>query len=196
MYYVMEILRRMKMNSDLQLVLIVGGVAIVFIIITVLINKLLDYLSERFPIIYNSVLIILAVAAFILSFVYWRYKPYGPSMPAIVTQVLLYYTYMYLFLTDIDDSEYTTQEQSYDLIGRAEYYTDGTPVTHSEDHYTPAFVRKFGFAILGTAVLTLTTVFKNFSWIALILQLIMPVLIIINRILERIRRRRNKRNGN
>lgn len=181
------------MNGDLQVILIVAAVAIVFVIITVLVNKLLDYLSRRFPIIYNSVQIVLAAASFALSFVYWHYKPYGYYLAAIVAQVGLYYVYMYLLLTDISDSDYTTQEQSYDLIGRKEYYTDGTPVTHSEEHYTPSFMRKFGFAILGTALLTLTTVFKNFSWIALILQLIIPVRIIINTLRYRARRRRRNR---
>ena len=55
----------------MQIIGIIAGVVIGGIVIMVLLNKLLDYLSDRFPIGYNVVNILFFGVAFILAFVYW-----------------------------------------------------------------------------------------------------------------------------
>ena len=53
----------------MQIIGIIAGVVIGGIVIMVLLNKLLDYLSDRFPIGYNVVNILFFGVAFILAFV-------------------------------------------------------------------------------------------------------------------------------
>lgn len=161
------------MNEDLKILLIGLAVFVAVIVLIVLGNKLLDHLSDRFPIGYSVFMIMVAAVSFGLSFMYWHNKAaveaylasnntqimHDYSMSILITQIIFYYFYMTLFLTDIEEG----------------------------DDDTPGFVRKIGFSILGTGLLTLTTIFKNFSWIAFVLQIIMPLLIIINCIRRRIK---------
>lgn len=166
------------MSDGAGIAILVGGFIVVIIII-VLINKLLDYLSDRFPIGYNLVMIALAGLSFGLSFLYWNLKAGGDEPTGVlVMQILGYYFYMTLFLTDIEATDYDTEEWGHDT------FTDRWKL-YTENHYTPGFVRKIGFSLLGTGIFTLTTIFANFSWIALILQLIVPVAVIFNNLRDR-----------
>lgn len=173
------------MESWTELLIFVGAI-VGAIIIIVLFNKLLDYLSNRFPIPYYIFTILVAGTSFGLSFyLYDLGSATAQGFKVFLIIGLLYFIYMYLILTELEDSEYTTQEQKTDWDGNKKWYKDGTPVMKTENHYHPAFLRKIGFSLLGAVIMILSVGFINLSWIAFVLQLIFPVLMIIKAIRDR-----------
>lgn len=178
--------RKQKMDPYILFFIIV----FVAIIAMVLLNKLLDYLSARFPISYNIVSLIAAGVAFGLSFICpWINVSFTDFWKNLGLLILGHFIYFYLLLTDIDEvwtkETHTAYRQKkmklWDLLnGEPPGYE---PYDKETEHYSPAWWRKL-LICLGLSVAALFLVASDLSYVALILEALIPLIIIIRQVIS------------
>lgn len=171
----------------MQIIGIIAGLVIGGIVIMVLLNKLLDYLSDRFPIGYNVVNILFFGVAFILAFVYWGADE-GSRLSSGVMCGVMHFISLYLLFTDVEEENFTINkvESHY----QPHFFSDDEWVTTEteEEGWRPAFWVKL-LMVMGTlGVACALTFFINLAWIAFLLEIAMPVWLIILEIRRRRRR--------
>lgn len=142
------------------------GIAIIVGVILgmVLLNKLLEYLFYRFTLIYNVVLIVIAVASNLSVLSGMAPEVYAGS------QVFFFY----LFWTRCDPSEYETVETDVRFSDDSAHAT-----SRRESHYRPGWWNKLiQVAICTVAAMVLSIPIAS-PILTLVLEVILPVIVII-----------------
>ncbi len=132
----------------------------------VLLNKLLEYLFYKFTIVYNLVLVVIAVLSN-LPLILQGVPEEFPAWYAGV-QVLFFY----LQWTRCDSSEWTTVE------GSAHYneYTNTIHAeAHEESHYRPGWWNKLILVAICTGIALLLSILIQSPVITLVVELILPL---------------------
>lgn len=141
------------------------GIAIVAGVILgmVLLNKLLEYLFYRFTIIYNVVLIVIAVASNLLALL-------GAAEVYVGLQVLFFY----LLWTRCDPSEYETVETDVRVSGDSVHAS-----TSLQSHYRPGWwVKLIAVAICTVAAMVLSGALES-PILTMVFEIILPGMVII-----------------
>ena len=145
------------------------GVIVGVIVVMVLLNKLLDFLSARFYLVYRLVLIGIAVGLYclVLSLPVGREASQSTFMGYIALSVL----YFYMCFVNVDPESYTTTETEFSYND----WTDTVTATDREvDHYTPAWWAKLVSVAIATAVAGVCTFVFYISWLPLIAEIVLP----------------------
>ena len=145
------------------------GVIVGVIVVMVLLNKLLDFLSARFFLVYRLVMIGIAVGLFFMAFS----LPEGKAAPQEIFTgyVALTVVYFYLCFVNVDPESYTTTETEFSYND----WTDTVTATDREvDHYTPAWWAKLVAVAVATGIDGVCTFTLYIPWLPLIAELVLP----------------------
>lgn len=144
------------------------------IVLMCIINKILDWLSIKFPIGYNVFLIISAGITFAYSFI-------GDDTARAVMYIISTFCFAYCLFTRIEAShEIVTKRNSY-FNTWGDYHEE----EKEEEVEKPAWVVKLGLVLFVTIIGSLFGLVFSIAWLALILEAAVPIFFIINEIRHR-----------
>lgn len=164
--------------GDGAIVGIVVGVIVAAIGLMVLLNKLLDFLSSKFPVSYLIFLLLLIGGTYGSSFV-------EASATRTPLYIALSFVMFYCMFVGAESEHYTTTE--------ADVYEGWDGDIHATvkdvDHYRPAWWIKLLTVAVCTAVASVLTLVLSVAWIPLILEAGFILWLLISIIRIRLRRR-------
>ena len=163
---------------------IIIAVVVGAIVLMVLLNKLLDYLSNRFYVGYQVFLFLVSGAVFGTSFI-------ADKTTRIGMYIISNFLYFYFLFTDIGAERWTTTESTTHVDHGI--FSDNVTVEEKEvEHDRPAWWVKLIMVLVSTAIASALGLWAQIAWLPFVAEEAFCLFLIISYFVHR-RRARNRR---